>query len=629
MGWAYCPATLYPVILLVDNRDSYTFNLAHLIAAQSGEEPLVVSADDVFTHRIPERIRAGEFRHVVVSPGPGHPETDADFAASRAVIEASQGIPLLGVCLGHQGLALLAGAEVTKAEPHHGVLSTVTHSGEGIFEGVPQGVEVVRYHSLHVAEPLPDCLEVHARSEDGTIQALKVAGQPHWGVQFHPESILTLHGDTLMANFLHLTPAPQFQVLHSQHPLTTDPESVFAALRAQHPQHFWLDCATGDSWSIMGTGAGHLTRTISGEQVLEHLAQGLNQSVDRTTVPAEVPFAGGFVGYLQYPRPVPGGCWLMPQAFIAIDHSTDTAHCMVLYKELIDAETYSLMSTLEQALRAAYSEPGPARVVNGQWRMSRDTYLHAIDAAKEYLAAGDSYEVCLTDTWEGRCEGTGFDLYRKLRASNPAPYAAYLHLSPDEPEILCSSPERFLKVRDRVVETKPIKGTAPRDTDPRALQEDPKTRSENLMIVDLLRNDLARVCTPGTVTVPHLMAVETYASVHQLVTTIRGTLRPDATVVDLIGATFPGGSMTGAPKERTLEIIDRLEAGPRGVYSGTIGYLGFDGNADLNIVIRTATKSGDTVHIGAGGAIVWASDPEAEYQEKQLKAEAVLEGLQD
>lgn len=196
------------MILLVDNRDSYTFNLAHLIAAQADEEPLVVSADDVFTHHIPERIRAGEFSHVVISPGPGHPGTDADFAASRAVIRAAQGIPLLGVCLGHQGLALLTGAEVTTAEPHHGVLSTLTHSGAGIFESLPHNIEVVRYHSLRVAEPLPEGLEVHARSEDGTIQALKVAGQPHWGVQFHPESILTQHGDTLMANFLRLTPAP-------------------------------------------------------------------------------------------------------------------------------------------------------------------------------------------------------------------------------------------------------------------------------------------------------------------------------------------------------------------------------------------------------------------------------------
>lgn len=614
--------------MLVDNRDSYTFNLAHLIATEAGTMPLVVSADDINLHNIVARIRSGEFSHIVISPGPGHPANDTDFAASRKVIEAADGIPLLGVCLGHQGLAHLVGAHVTATTPHHGVVSTLHHSGEGLFSDVQQGINVVRYHSLHVADPLPECLEVHARTSDGTVQAFARKDQPHWGVQFHPESILTENGAKILRNFLSLRPAPTWRVLHAAHPLRTETVDVFASLRAQHPQHFWLDDATATGWSFLGTGAGSLTKLLHGPQITDKVQHELAAHIDRSTVPDHVPFAGGLIGYFAYPRPSTAGVWLRPQSFIAIDHQRAIAHCIVLYQNEPDTEATSLLNALEAALDAPEYTPQPTTVSAGAWRLSREEYLGRIAQAKEFLASGDSYEICLTDTWVGQSASAGFDLYCALRTRNPAPYAAYLNIDPQSPtELLCSSPERFLTVRGTTVETKPIKGTAPRSTAPHTLQEDPKTRAENLLIVDLLRNDLSQVCIPGTVHVPHLMAVETYAHVHQLVSTIRGTLREGITLIDLLAATFPGGSMTGAPKQRTLEIIDSLEAGERGIYSGTIGYAGFDGNADLNIVIRTAVKRGTALSIGAGGAIVWASDPQQEYEEKQLKADSVLKGL--
>ncbi len=181
--------------------------------------------------------------------------------------------------------------------------------------------------------------------------------------------------------------------------------------------------------------------------------------------------------------------------------------------------------------------------------------------------------------------------------------------------------------QDGSVETRPIKGTAPVDTDPAALQTDPKTRAENLMVVDLLRNDLGRVCVPGSVTVPHLMATETLATVHQLVTTVRGRLRPDVSAVDCLRACFPPGSMTGAPKLRTTEIIDALEQRPRGVYSGTLGWFSLTGAADLSVVIRTAVRVGEEWHVGAGGAVVLDSDPDAEVAEVLLKLRAPLAAL--
>nr|VDG63328.1 anthranilate synthase component I [Streptococcus thermophilus] len=619
------------MILLVDNYDSYTFNLAHLIAEVSGEEPAVVPAADALS--LIDDASSGRFTHVIISPGPGTPANDDDFAASRAIIEAASETPLLGVCLGHQGLAHLAGATVTRApEPRHGFVSTISHSGEGIFAGVPQDFKAVRYHSLHIETPTngrPESepeIAVHARSEDGVMQALEVVGRPHWGVQFHPESILTEHGRTIMENFLRLG---SWTLTHRAVNIDLDCQSVFAALRARGNDAFWLDSADTDRgrYSILGDTAGPLSRSVSyrlgdDPDILDVLERELAVGIQS---PVDLPFTGGWVGYLGYEcaqltlpgadlgrhtSPVPDAYFVRPQSFIVYDHWEHTAHLCGLG----DAE--ELLDQLETLLGGVDEGDERTSISNGSWRTP--DHRERIGLAQDVLHAGESYEVCLTDAFEAQASG---ELYPALRAHNPAPYAA--HLVFDGVEVMSASPERFLTVRDRRVEAKPIKGTIAADQDP-ALLHDDKTRAENLMIVDLMRNDLARVCRPGSVRVPSLMAVERYATVQQLVSTITGELNPDATLIDLLRATFPPGSMTGAPKVRTCEIIDRLETGPRGVYSGALGYLGFDGQADLSVVIRTAVRDGDRMSVGAGGAIVLASDPDAEVAEKQLKADAVL-----
>ncbi|MCW8943348.1 MAG: aminodeoxychorismate synthase, component I, partial [Sedimenticola sp.] len=264
-----------------------------------------------------------------------------------------------------------------------------------------------------------------------------------------------------------------------------------------------------------------------------------------------------------------------------------------------------------------------------QTNMDRATYAAAFERIKEYIKEGDCYQVNFAQRFSASAEGDGWAAYQDLREMNPAPFSAYLKTP--YAEILSSSPERFLKLRDRQVETKPIKGTRPRGDSPegdsamaKELAMSAKDRAENLMIVDLLRNDLGRVCSSGTVKVPELFAVESYATVHHLVSTVTGELKSDQDGVGLLRACFPGGSITGAPKIRAMEIIAELEPDRRGLYCGSIGYISFDGQMDSNITIRTLVYNQGEIRCWAGGGIVHDSEVDAEYQETFDKASALL-----
>ncbi|MCQ9130170.1 aminodeoxychorismate synthase component I [Streptomyces hilarionis] len=744
--------------LLIDNYDSYTYNLFQLIAEVNGEEPVVV-LNDAPADAV---VDLAAFDNVVVSPGPGHPSRARDFGISARVL-AEAPVPVLGVCLGHQGIAHGEGARVAAApEPRHGHLSSVRHDGRDLFQGLPQNFTAVRYHSLAVREPLPDSLEATAWAEDGVLMGLRHRERPLWGVQFHPESVLTEYGHRMLVNFRNLTaerarrprtkntavPSPTAfprtspvpRPRRPAHRLHTrriaeaiDAQAAFTRLYAESPRAFWLDSSRVEEglsrFSFLGDDSGPLAEFVRydveagrceieragrptrkvGASVFDYLKRQLAaRRVDATGLPFD--FTGGYVGYFGYETkadcgspnrhrsPTPDACWLFADRLVAVDHQEGYTYAVCVAEDTPQAgrEAADWLESTLSALAALPAEPARARrapraaapaqraaaptglagrttllasaaaaltaltgprgaeqrpvaapVPSGPdapdalrgaepWLVrDRETYLADIAACRRELVAGTSYEICLTDAARLPAPDDAYAFYRALRRVNPAPYAAFLRFG--DLDVACSSPERFLRItRDGVAEAKPIKGTAPRGAgeaeDARlrdALAADAKTRAENLMIVDLLRNDLGRVCRTGTVRVSRLMATETYATVHQLVSTVEGRLREGVDAVDCVRACFPGGSMTGAPKLRTMEIIDELETEARGVYAGALGYLGCSGGADLNIVIRTAVMADGELRLGAGGAIVLDSDPAAEYDEMLLKTAAQMHALRE
>jgi len=368
-----------------------------------------------------------------------------------------------------------------------------------------------------------------------------------------------------------------------------------------------------------------------------------------------VPFAGGAVGYLGYELAeqfdahvlrarddlgLPDALLLFVDAVAAFDLESGRSWAIGLgfgadsgaARESAEAAAQRLEARLATApgvIRAS----GAASVDAAEQCLDPAVHTKAVDAIREEIAAGNVYQACLTHRIEREFAGDAWSLYQSLRRINPAPFACFLELP--EVSILGSSPERFLQVAvDGAVESRPIKGTRPRGRDPaddeaqrRALAASTKDRAENLMIVDLVRNDLGRVCETGSVHVPELMVIEPYASVFQMVSTIRGRLRADRDALDLVGATFPPGSMTGAPKIAAMRLLDRLESVRRAIYSGAIGYLDARGGADLSVVIRTAFVRDGHVYLHAGGGIVADSDPAAEYEEALDKLRPLLDAL--
>jgi len=387
------------------------------------------------------------------------------------------------------------------------------------------------------------------------------------------------------------------------------------------------------------------------ENPLDNLRNELNKyKVENNT---HLPFIGGAVGYLSYdlgnyiehlPRTAKDDTNVYDLYFglynlvIVIDHlenktyiATPNLNIEKEEKLIIDIENKIKKAEINGIEEICYEEKN-VEPIKLNSNFTKDNFENSVRKVQDYIRQGDIYQANLTQRFNGKTTLSSYELYRDLRKVSPAPFGALLNF--EHSKILSNSPERFIKCIDNKVETRPIKGTRPRgktiEEDLRLqdeLRNSEKDRAELLMIVDLERNDIGRVSKIGSVKVPELFVIEPYANVNHLVATVEGRLKDNLDCIDVIKATFPGGSITGAPKIRAMEIIDELEPTQRNVYTGSIGYIGFNGDMDLNIAIRTIIKQGENVYFQVGGGMTWDSNPEDEYQETLDKAKSIMKAL--
>ncbi len=385
---------------------------------------------------------------------------------------------------------------------------------------------------------------------------------------------------------------------------------------------------------------GNATSTSSPFSLVKH-ALGKKQQ------PINIPFIGGAIGYAGYglANYLPGLPDIsidisgMPDMYfgiydwaLVVDHKEKQSWLVGLEGEGLSSQRWN---ELIELFSEAYEEPEEKSFeLTGeiQSNLSLQQYAAAFEIIRNYIHEGDCYQANFAQRFSASCQGDPWYAYRKLRKLNPSPFGAYINTPYGQ--ILSCSPERFLSSVKGLVETKPIKGTRPRSVNQQEdnrlrdeLERSEKDRAENLMIVDLLRNDLGKSCKPGSIQVPNLFEVESFATVHHLVSRVTGTLAAGRDAFDLLSDCFPGGSITGAPKYRAMEIIEELEHNARGIYCGSIGYIGFDGNMDSNIAIRTMVHQNGQINFSAGGGIVADSKMESEYQETFDKARAMLDML--
>ena len=432
----------------------------------------------------------------------------------------------------------------------------------------------------------------------------------------------------------------------------TDPAQfpVFLDSAAQGPLARYSMLAFEPAASLARDARGTLSATRC-ETVPGGFIDNLDAWLRRERTPRNpgktLPFLGGWFVYLSYemagevepvlrlpPADLPLSAFALRVEHLAVvEHASGAVFAV---SENADAAAHAkLISQLERAAAHPLPEPADNPHVDRWIEELPEKHLERVKRAKEYIAAGDIYQANISRPWRLRLRA-GSDpreVYLALRRSNPAPFAASVRFG--DMTILSSSPERLLKVEGREISTRPIAGTRPRSDDPdqdaritAELMAHPKERAEHIMLIDLERNDVGRVCEAGSVRVDEYMVTETYAHVHHIVSNVRGRLRADVTAVDALRALFPGGTITGCPKVRCMQIIAELEGEGRGAYTGSLGWLGTDGDADFNILIRTITLRGDQIEMRAGGGIVADSIPEREIEETRAKALGMLRAFE-
>ena len=446
------------------------------------------------------------------------------------------------------------------------------------------------------------------------------------------------------------TDLPPARVL--RHPLgfRVEPAVAWRALLADEPTSFWLDSGQGAGLSYLGAGS----RVIGGPLVLERLRAELADAASRVAKDeradaASRGFALGWVGWLGYElrgttmgTPVshapkhPVSAMMFAERALEFDHDTGEVTLMALADRWTgdalawrDATVAALEAAAARGAEPSAAPAGPA-TATAAWAYSDDEYLAMIRACQDAIHSGDAYQLCLTTEAGVAGDFDPFDTYLALRTSSPAHHGGLLRVG--GVALLSASPEQFLSISpDGEMVSRPIKGTRRRGATPREdadlaaeLLASDKERAENLMIVDLMRNDIGRVSALGSVSVPELFVVESYRHVHQLVSTVRGTLAPGLDAIDAVAACFPAGSMTGAPKRNATLILEALEHRARGIYAGAFGYFSLDGRVDLAMVIRSIVLDAEGATVGAGGGITALSVPEEELDEAKLKAAALL-----
>ena len=652
--------------LIIDNYDSYTYNLYQLIGKVSGLEPIVIKNDEM-TY---DEILNLNFDNVIISPGPGSPDKKKDFGICKDIIEKLNK-PILGICLGHQGIYYCHGGEVVRAEePMHGRQSSVNHNGKGLFKGIKNNFTVTRYHSLTCQDQELDDIEINARTPEGIVMGISHKTKPIYGLQFHPESIASECGEELINNFINITRDfyNKNQLAYEIIEKDFDTGELYEKLYTYDDRTLWLDSSKVEEglsrfsiFGLQGKKRGHTIKydvdkklvektflasqekEIFEESIFDFLKANRPRWDYDETLPFD--FQLGYIGYFGYELKKDtenvsnNNSYSYPDAYfkycdraLVYDHLEKKLY-LLSYGDDPDWKE-DIKKFLDEDLEIKKEREEKRKFPKLKFVKDKKTYTEDILKIKELICAGETYEVCLTNRLDIFDKIDGKKYYMELREKSPGQYSAFLPL--DELKIASSSMERFLRVdKDKIVSTKPIKGTIKRGESKaedesliEELRSEEKTKSENLMIVDLLRNDLGKFCEIGSVEVPKLMDVETYKTLHQLVTTVSGKIKEDVDIIEVLEKTFPGGSMTGAPKKRTLEIIDELETYPRGVYSGTIGYISNNSTMDFNIVIRTALIEEDKATIGVGGAIILLSDEEEEFDEIVLKAKGSLLALQ-
>ncbi|UFH51498.1 aminodeoxychorismate synthase component I [Pseudomonas sp. KNUC1026] len=433
-------------------------------------------------------------------------------------------------------------------------------------------------------------------------------------------------------------------------PYQADPASYFARIR-HAPGAVLLDSAhplaSRGRFDLLSAWPDACLQPLEGEPGLSFLARLRTalQALGPADLEGEWPFAGGLIGYLAYdfgrrlerlPEPnlddlgLPDASLGLYAWALASDHQLRQS-TLIFHPSLPMNERARLIALFEAAApqsAEAFSLSAPF-----ESDISAEQYRQAFEAVQAYIHAGDCYQVNLTRRFSARCQGDAWAAYLRLRSACPVPFSAFMQL-PGGFSLLSHSPERFIELHEGEVETRPIKGTRPRGTTPEQdaahaaeLLASPKDRAENLMIVDLLRNDLGRSCEIGTVCVPELFELETYPNVHHMVSCITGTLAAGRDALDLLAGSFPGGSITGAPKIRAMQVIDEVEPTHRSLYCGSLLYLDVRGEMDSSIAIRSLLIKGEAIHCWGGGAVVADSAWEAEYEESYYKVRVLLEAL--